>query len=305
MYAHERPPSRAAAIATFAVLTLIWGTTWAAIRIGLQGIPPLAGVAMRFAIAAGVLGAVGIGLGVRFGATTVERRLWWVNGLLSFCASYGLVYWAEQWVPSGLASVLFATFPLLVALLAHAALPGERLTVPSAIGTALGFAGVATIFSEDFARLGGRDVAFAAVVLLIAPLVSAIASVAVKKWGRAVHPLSITAVPMAIAAGVMGGLSLALERERAFHWTAVSVAALLYLAIAGSAVTFSLYYWLLTHLPATRMSMIAYTSPVVAVFVGAAWLGEPVTLRMLTGSALVLAGVALATRRRRASGRER
>jgi drug/metabolite transporter (DMT)-like permease len=289
-----RPPGRLAIAGTFAVLTLVWGTTWAAIRIGLTGIPPFTGVALRFLVAAAVLFLLSPAMGVRYGWSAVERRLWLINGVLSFCVSYGVVYWSEQWVPSGLASVLFATFPLFVAILAHFALPGERLTAKAVLGILAGFLGVAAIFSEDFALLGGPRVALASAVMLVSPFVSAIAAVAVKRWGRDVHPVSLSAVPMAMSVVIMGGVALAVERGRAVRLDAVSISALLYLALFGSALTFTLYYWLMRHIPATRLSLIAYSTPVVAVAVGALFLDEPVTARTFAGSALVVLGVALA-----------
>ena len=222
--------------------------------------------------------------------------LWVVNGLFSFAISYGVVYWSEQWVPSGLASVLFAVYPLFVAVIGHFALPDEPLTGRELLSVLIAFGGVATIFAEDFSALGGPKVALAAAVMLISPLAAAIGSVAVKRWGGKIHPFSISAVPMAITAGVMGGLALAFERERSFSWDAVSISALLYLAVFGSAVTFSLYYWLLSHLPAKRLALVAYVVPVVAVVVGRLR-GEPLTSRTLAGSALVVAGVALAVQR--------
>lgn len=291
-------PPRAVIIATFILLTLIWGTTWAAIRLGLQGIRPVTGVALRFAIASLILLAAAPLFRVRFGRVPGERRLWLINAACSFCASYGIVYWVEQWLPSGLTAVIFATLPLFVALMAHAALPGERLTRVSLAGVVTGFAGVTVVFSEDFSALAGPGAGRASVVLLVAPLLSALASVAIKKWGREVHPISISAVPMGIAAGVMGALAFALERDTPPVFDAVSLGALLYLAVVGSAVTFSLYFWLLAHVAATRMSLIAYTAPVVAVGVGALAFDEPLTWKILTGSVMVIGGVALAAHRR-------
>ncbi len=289
-------PSGIVVTATLGLLSLIWGTTWAAIRIGLRGVPPFTGVALRFGIAAVVLFALARLQRVPLGRTRTERRLWIVNGLLSFCVSYGIVYWAEQWVPSGLTAVLWATFPLFVAVLAHFALPDEPLRAGPAAGILVGFAGVALIFSEDFAKLGGPGVAFASGVLLVSPLVSAFANVAIKRWGKGLHHLSLTVAPMAITAVVMGAVAAGVERDRPIAWSGASVGALLYLALAGSALTFSLYYWLLQHLPATRVSLIAYTTPVVAVTVGAVFMDEPYTLRTLAGSALVLGGVGLSAK---------
>lgn len=280
----------------FALLTLIWGTTWAVIRIGLEGIPPFAGVALRFAIASALLLFLALMLGVRLGRARHEVALWLSNALLSFCTSYGVVYWVEQRVPSGLNSVLFATFPLFVAVLAHFTLPGERLRPLSVIGILLGFGGVAVIFSEDFARLGGRGVAFAALVMLLSPLASSFAAVAVKRWGREVHPLSLTAVPMGMASLIMGSVSLALERQAEFSFDLKSVGALVYLAVLGSAVTFTLYFWMLRHVAVTRLSMIAYLVPLMAVGIGTTVLDEPLTARTVAGSALVVLGVALTVR---------
>lgn len=290
------PRSRAPTYAALALLIGIWGTTWAAIRIGLAGIPPLTGVAWRFALAALVLAAAGRVCGWPLGRGRRVRWLWLVNAALSFCVSYGVVYWAEQWVPSGLAAVLFSTFPLFVAVMAHLWLPGERLSFASVLGISMGFAGVATIFSEDLASLSGEPTRRASLVFLLSPLASAIANVIIKRWGHGVHPLSLTAVPMAMTAGVMGALAAVVERHRPVQLDAVSIGALLYLAICGTAVTFLLYFWLLAELPATRLSLITYGVPVVAVAVGTVFLGETFTPRMAAGAVLVLVGVWVALR---------
>jgi drug/metabolite transporter (DMT)-like permease len=286
--------SRSLTYAALAVLILIWGTTWAVIRIGLRGLPPFTGVAIRFGIAAIVLFAVARAFGVRPDRDRRARVLGAVNAALAFSLSYGVVYWAEQWVPSGLASVLFSTFPLMVAGLAHFALPGERIQPASAAGILVGFLGVLVIFSEDLAALGGQQTVTASIVFLLSPLAAAVANVVVKRWGKGVHPLSLTAPPMAATAVVMGVLAVIFERDRQLSFDASSVGALLYLAIAGTAVTFFLYFWLLDRLPATRLSLITYAIPVVAVTVGTLGLGEPFTRRMFMGSGLVLVGVSLA-----------
>jgi drug/metabolite transporter (DMT)-like permease len=286
------------------LLVLIWGTTWAAIRISLEGIPPLTGVALRFAVAGLVLLALFPVLHVRLRPERRVVALWAINAVFSFAFSYGIVYWAEQYVPSGVTSVLWATFPLWVALLAHLWLPGERLTLRSLGGILAGFGGVAVIFSEDLSRLvaatpaggAGPPIALAAGVLLLSPLSAAIANVAVKRWGEGVHPLSLTAVPMLLAALLMGVAAAKVEGFADLHLAARPVAAWLYLSIVGSAVTFTVYFWLLSHLPATRLSLITYGIPVVAVLVGTVFLDEPLTARILAGSVLVVIGVAVAAR---------
>jgi len=282
----------------FVFLTIVWGTTWAAIRVGLQGIPPFTSVAIRFAIATAILLAIAKALKVRLGAEPGEKTLWLINGALFFSVSYGVVYWSEQYVPSGLAAILFATFPLLVTFFAHMVLPGEPIKVRAALGAVVAFAGIVVIFSEDLAKIGGPKTELAAAVLLLSPLVSAMSSVLVKKWGGAIHPISLAAMPMAIATVVMTCLSLLFERHRPIVWTRASIASLLYLAVFGSAMTFTLYYWLLRHVRASRVALIAYATPVIAVVTGVLFLDEPLTSRFLLGGALVIAGVAFSTRSR-------
>ncbi|HVS02374.1 MAG TPA: DMT family transporter [Thermoanaerobaculia bacterium] len=298
MTAGQAPSRRYAGTAVVAMV-LIWGTTWAAIRIGLEGIPPVTGVALRFAIAGALLWGYALALGLRGATLRAPAGLWLVHGVCSFCVSYGIVYWAEQWVPSSLTAVLFATFPLFVAVMAHWVLPGERLGRRSATGLLLGFLGVAVIFSEDFRALGGPQVAFASAVLLLAPFASAIANVAIKRWGGAVHPVPLNAGGMVLAAAVMGALAWAVEADRTVVFDARSLGALLYLAVLGTAVTFTLYFELLRHTSATRLSLVAYAIPVVAVVVGAVAFAEPITPRMVAGGALVIAGTALVATPRR------
>jgi drug/metabolite transporter (DMT)-like permease len=285
--------------ATLGLLTLIWGTTWSAITISLRGIPPFTGVALRFAIASVLLIGYARLMGIPLAASSRrDRRLRLLHGLLSFCISYGVVFWAEQWVPSGLASVLFATFPLLVAVMAHFALPEERMTIPALVGTGLGFAGIAVIFAEDFELLGGSMVALAAGVMLVSPLVSATVSVAVKKWGSGMHPVPFNAMAMLLATGIMGVVAAIVERNRPVVFDPGPVAAVLYMAIAGTAITFPLYFWLLEHMKARQVALIGYGTPVVALFIGAAFMAEPMTVRTWVGSAMVVVGVAVASHAR-------
>jgi len=280
-------------------MTLVWGSTWAAIRIGLEGIPPFAGVAMRFAVASVLLLVLARVLGIGLGKSRHEVVLWWVNGILTFVVTYGLVYWAEQRVPSGLAAILFATFPLFVALLAQVLLPAEQFTLRSALGVLLGFVGVGVIFSEDLAAIAEPGAGFAAAVLLLGSFSAAIANVAVKRWGQGIHPISLTAVPMGISAVVMAGISVALERGQPVVLDAVSVGSVLYLAVLGSAFTFYCYFWLLERLPATQVALTNYVSPVVAVALGSLFLDEALTLRVVVGAVLVVVGVAVTVSRRR------
>jgi drug/metabolite transporter (DMT)-like permease len=254
-------------------------------------------VALRFAIAGAVLLALAPFFGIRLGGGWRTWRVWILNTLFTFAIAYSVLYWAEQWVPSGLSAVLFATFPLFVAVLAHFLLPGERLTGMGFAGVLLGFAGVAVIFSEDFDKILGPKVGFASMVLLLSPVCASLGSVGVKKWGAGVHPLSTAAVPMALTGLIMAPVAWAAESGRGIHLAPAPILALFYLALIGSALPFTLYFSMLKRLPATQLSLINYAVPVVAVAVGALFMSEPVTVRVVAGAALVIVGVAVATRR--------
>jgi len=282
--------------AAVALLVLIWGTTWAAIRVGLEGVPPFTGVAIRFAAASLLLLALVPAFKAKLGGRPRERAVWLANGVLQFGISYGVVYWSEQYVTSGLAAVLFATFPLFVAILAHFLLPGEPLHRTGLVGVLAGFAGVAILYSEDLSLLGGPRVAFASVIFLLSPLTSALANIVVKRWGKGMHPMSTSIVPMAIGAVILGTIALTRERHLPMRFDATSVGSIAYLVVFGTATTFLLYFWLLSHYPARKMALIAYGTPVVAVFVGTIFLDEPLTARMIVGSIVVVTGVAVAVR---------
>jgi drug/metabolite transporter (DMT)-like permease len=264
------------------------------IRVGLRGLPPFTGVALRFAIAAAALLALAPVFGVKLGRSRTERWLWGANALCTFIVPYSVLYWAEQTVPSGLCAVIFSTFPLLTALAAHFVLPAERLTFRSIAGILVGFAGIAVIFSADFQALGGSLVARHAAILLISPLFAALGNVVVKRWGGDLHPLSTAAVPMAITAVVTGAAALLTESHLHVTFNSASILSILYLGLIGSAFPFTIYFWLLRHQSATNLSMINYATPVLAVIVGSLFMGEAFPARILAGSALVLIGVAVA-----------
>jgi len=141
-------------------------------------------------------------------------------------------------------------------------------------------------------------------VMLLSPLVAAVVSVAVKKWGSGMHPVPFNAVSIAMAAGIMGVVAAVVESNRAVAFDPGPVAAVLYMAVAGTAVTFPLYFWLLEHMEARQVALIGYGTPVVALFIGATFMAEPMTVKAWIGSAMVVVGVAVASQTRRRRGQE-
>lgn len=227
--------------------------------------------------------------------------MWFLNALCHFVIPYGIVYWSEQWLPSGLVAVLFSTNPLFVAVLAHLILPGERMRRLAWIGVTVGFLGVAIIYSEDLGALGGSRARTVATVFMLSPLVAAIGDVLIKRFWSKVHAVSLTAPSLAITAILMAGLSLAVEDTRAMELNAQAWGIILYLAVFGTAVAFLLYFYLLARVPVTGLTLIAYPIPIVALLVGALFLGEVITVRVAVGAGLVLCGVWAALRRKGSS----
>jgi drug/metabolite transporter (DMT)-like permease len=270
--------TRGARWAGIAAVSFIWGSTWLAIKIGLGAMPPFLSAGMRFALAAGVLAGLSWAAGVPWPRQARTHGGLLTLGFLNFVVNYGVVYWGEQYVSSGLTAVLFATYPLFVLLIAHATIGGERITPRKAIGVALGFAAV----------------------ILVSPVASALTSVGIKKWGHDLHPYTLTALPMAYGAVVLTSIGFVFEDARAIEWSAAAIGSLAYLALFGSVIAFVVYYRLLKVVPVSLLALVSYAFPIVAVVLGWLVLDERLSGSTLIGAAGVLVGIALATWRRRA-----
>lgn len=281
----------------FAIIYFVWGSTYLAIRVGVREVPPLLLAAMRFVIAGLALYCWMIGRG----EPSPSRREWrsaFILASLMFLLAYGLLFWAEQRVPSGVAAVMVATVPAFMALAEIIILRTQKLTVRLGLALLIGLAGVAVLTSHS-AQLGGAPIGRAgAVALLIGAIGWSIGSTLARKL-----PLPPSKVMSSGAQMLAGGLMLAIASAalgefRDFHPSAVSPAAwlsLLYLIVAGSVVAFTAYVWLIHHESPTKVGTYAYVNPVVAVLVGYFLGGESLGLRTISGTLFVLASVVLIT----------
>jgi drug/metabolite transporter (DMT)-like permease len=216
---------------------------------------------------------------------------------LTFAVPYGLVYHAEREIPSGLTSVIWAVFPLLVAICGHFALPGERLHARHWAGFALALSGVALLFLTDLRDLGPEALR-AGSLLLLSPLTAAIGQTLIKRHGERVSSVILNRNGLIGGAALLLAAGLLFERGEPLRWTAPALFSIGYLSIVGTVVPFGLFFWLLRYAPAHKLSLIAYVIPVIALALGW-WLGqESVGLRTLAGTGLVLAGVILVARAR-------
>jgi drug/metabolite transporter (DMT)-like permease len=285
------------------LLCLIWGSTWVVIKGGLRDLPPMTSAGARFAIAAVIMVGVAALLGRHEGGTSPPTWLWIVQGTTNFAMSYGIVYHAETTLPSGLVSLLFGVYPMLQAAAGHVFLDEERLGPRQWLGFAIGLAGLALLFRTDLQTFGPDGVP-TALLLMLSPVSVVVGTTLVKRYGGGVNSTLLNRNGMFVGAVLLLGAALVAERDATVEWTAPAIASVLYLAVMGTVVTFSLFFWLLRTAPAHRMALIAYITPAIAIFLGWALADEPVTAYTLTGAGCVLCGVLLVVQRRRSLGPE-
>jgi drug/metabolite transporter (DMT)-like permease len=280
------------------LLAVIWGSTWMFIKLGLRDLPPVGFAAARFALASVVLFAVVAARGRPLPRAGRDWALVLVTGVLAFSLNYGLLFWGEQHISSGLAALLQATIPAFGLLFAHLHLPGERLTAAKLAGVGLGVAGVGVIFSNQLSAEGGMALWGSAAVVVGAVCV-AYSNVLVKARGGELDPAFLAAGQMTCGLVPLAAYAFAFEgNPLRFNWTPLAVVSLLYLTLVGSVAAFLLYYWLVRHMDVTKTMLIALVTPLFAVLLGLLVLGEQLTWRTLAGGALIMSGIALVVLRR-------
>ncbi len=274
------------------VLCGIWGSTWLFIKLGLEDLPPFTFASIRFIIASAIVFSIIRIRGIELPRARSDWLLLAVTGILSFGFNYGLVFWGEQYITSGLAALLQATTPAFGLVFAHFNLPGERLSWTKIGGVVLGVFGVAVVFSNQLA-VAGRQALAGCVALLLSSIFVAYSNVLVKKHGKKLNPAIMTAGQMLFGLLLLLAASLTLEgNPLRYHWTGMAVIALLYLAIVGSVIAFLLYYWLILNMDVTKSMLIALVTPVVAVILGMIVLNEEFGWRTLAGGAMIMLGIA-------------
>jgi drug/metabolite transporter (DMT)-like permease len=281
----------------FGIIYFVWGSTFLAIRVGVREVPPLILAAMRFFVAGVVLYVWMIARGER-SPSGREWRSACLLGIVIFVLDYGLLFWAEQRVPSGIAAVMLATIPVFMALSEIIFLRTQTLTVRLVLALLIGIGGVAVLMSRSL-NLGGAAIdKMGAVALIFASMSWSIASALTRKL-----PLPASKVMSSGAQMLAGGVFLAITAAalgefRNFHPWSVSREvwlALLYLIVAGSIIGFTAYVWLIHHESPTKVGTYAYVNPIVAVLVGYFLGGEALSMRTILGSLFVLVSVVVIT----------
>ena len=275
------------------LLCCIWGSTWLFIKLGLEDLPPFTFAGIRFVIAVIILGTIVAIRRLSLPKTSRDWVLLMVSGVLAFSVNYGLLFWGEQYISSGLAAVLQSTIPAFGLVIAHFYLPGEQMTPAKIMGIVLGVIGVAVIFSNQLDVAGSKALAGCA-ALIVSSMGAAYSNVLVKAYGKHLDPAIMAGGQMFF--GMIPLLLIGIPWEGSplsFNWTPMAVVSLFYLAITGSVIAFLLYYWLVQNMDVTKTMLIALVTPVVAVTLGMIVLDEKLHLRTLLGGLMIISGIAI------------
>ena len=275
----------------YVLLIALWGSTWAAIKVGVDAVPPFV-FAFERAVAVSII-LVGLSLAMRHPFPRDRRVILSaiVVGIFNTGSSWAIIFWSEQYVPSGLVSVFGASSPIWTALLAHFLVRGDRLSPTKILGLVLGVAGIAVLVGAP--DTGGRpEVLIASVLLALMPITWAVGTILQAREMRHGSPLPLVAI--GTSAGSVFLLPFAaLQASDATRWDLGAVVAFGYLVIFGSCVGLVLQLWLTRRLRPTTMTLAQVIIPAQALLIGALALGENITWRMVAGAVLVVVAVAL------------
>jgi drug/metabolite transporter (DMT)-like permease len=282
----------------FAIIYFVWGSTFLAIRIGVAEVPPFLLAALRFLIAGLVLYGWASTRSREPRPTPEQWKSVSLLALLIFVFDYGLLFWAEQRVPSGIAAVMMALIPAFTALSEIIILGTQRLTLRLALALGIGLAGVALLMTDSL-DLGGAPVdRLGAAALIFAAASWSVASALARKVPLPPSKVMSSGTQMLVGGGFLALAAIGLGELRGFDLGAVSLRAwlaLLYLIVPGSIIAFTAYVWLLHRESPTKVGTYAYVNPVVAVLLGYFLADEALDARILLGTACVLISVVVIT----------
>src|SRR6266487_2914553 len=272
-------------------LCVVWSSTWLVIKIGLRDLPPISYAATRFVLAVIVLVAISTGRVRLLPRQALDYAVLAFTGVLMFAVNYGLLFWGELHVSSGLAAVLQATIPIFGMVFAHLMLPAEPMRLQKLVGSVIALGGVTIIcarllgFNGPMAFWGGLGIVFGGAVAAFSNVLLKARALQVAPGMIAAWQMIFGAAPLLVTGFVVEGNPLR------FHWSALSIFCLLYLAVIGSALTFLLLYWLLPRMSVAKLQTVSLITPPGAVALGWAVGGEKLSLWSLAGACFVLAGV--------------
>ncbi|HEU4415873.1 MAG TPA: EamA family transporter [Candidatus Angelobacter sp.] len=280
-------------IVAFALLYVLWGSTYLAMRIIVRDLPPYVAGATRYLVSGPIMLAACALMGRKIRITFVDlSRLLVISILLLSMGNIG-VLWGEEYVPSGLASLIVALVPIWVVILEAWVFRAGRLTAKGIFGLGLGIVGLLVLLWPRIASGShlGRLELFGSAILAAASFFWALGSVFSHRFTLTIDVFASAAWQMTLAGLVNGLIALATGQLRHTHWTTTAISAIGYLVVFGSWLGYSAYIYLLEHVPTPKVATYAYVNPIVAVFLGWIILQEPVDAFMLVGTVIIIASV--------------
>ncbi|NKF23956.1 EamA family transporter [Solimonas sp. C16B3] len=291
--AAPRTDRAAQVLIAFAIVYVVWGSTYLAIRIGVEHAPPVLFAGLRFLLAAPLMIAYAWWRGDRLPRAW---RDWWmiaVVAVLMLVGGNGLVTWSEHWVPSNQAALIVATSALWMAGFGTLGNSGERLDRWTLAGLVVGFAGVAVLVGDGLRMSLAPWPAY--VALLLAPIMWAAGSVLSRRHPVGCAPMMTAALQMAVTGIIMTVLGLAMGEAEQWRWTGQAIGALIYLAVLGSCVAYGAYFWLVHQVSPAQLGTYAYVNPAVAVLLGWLVLDERLSTMQVGGTSVILLSVIVVT----------
>ena len=279
----------------FIGLGLMWGSSYLFIMFGLDTLTPFTLVALRLLIGGLLLGAVVL---VAREPAPRGRQIYGhlaVMSVLNIVLPFSLITWAELAVPSSLASILTATVPLFVIIIAAAALRDEPITLNRVGGLAIGFAGVILLTARG--PMAGQSGVLPQLALLGAAASYGAGAVYARRNVKGLRPMVPAAFQVGFAFVIAGALALVFERPFDLRPDAMAIGSVLWLGLFGSGLAYLAFFRLLGTWGATRTSMVAYLMPMVGIGLGTLVASEPISLQMIAGTVLIIGGVALVNAR--------
>jgi drug/metabolite transporter (DMT)-like permease len=289
-------------LAIYIFLCAVWGSTWLGIKIGLRDLPPLRYAGFRMALACLLLAPVALARRGRVplrgrNPTPREVRLVGVAGFLQIGVCYAFLFVASQWIESGLAAILFSSFPIWIGLFGHYLLPDEPLTRRTVASAALGLIGVGIIEAPAIATLSASSssrLLLGGALVFASAIVAAYANVLNKRSFADVSPIFNVWGQTLVGSAFLLLAALVFERGAPARWTPSAIVSLGYLAIFGTALTFAGLFWLIPRVPVAVIGTIPLVDTFIAVLLGSVVLRERLSPRVFAGGFLILAGVLLA-----------
>jgi drug/metabolite transporter (DMT)-like permease len=281
----------------FGLVYVFWGSTYLGIRIAVEHIGPELMTGVRFPVAGMIMLAACALAGRRVAISGRELLRQGIIGALLLSVSNVTLAWAEQYIRTGLASLLVASIPVWFLVLDTWILRGERLSARGLVGLALGLVGtVVLLWPKLVAPTGGRRMElFASVCLICSSFVWAVGSVLSRRWQGRMDAFTATGWQMSIGGFLNLGIAFLVGEPAKAQWTMRGLGAIAYLVVFGSLVGYTAYIWLLKNVPTSKVGTYAYVNPVIAVFLGWYFLGERVDGYIAAGTAIIIVAVALAT----------